>query len=76
MQPVVTLDDGERNLAVMRWGFNMTIQGKNKTVFNTKTETVLESKLWKKRFAETRCIISRISVLRVAEGERQGGSEV
>jgi putative SOS response-associated peptidase YedK len=57
IQPVVTLDNDGREMALMRWGFNLTIQGKKKTVFNTKSENVLESKLWKKRFAETRCII-------------------
>ena len=36
----------------MRWGFDMTIQGKHKTVFNTKSYGVMESKLWHKRFAE------------------------
>ena len=57
LQPVVSIDDnGERQLVVMRWGFNMTIQGKVKTGFNTKNEGVLESKLWKSR-VKTRCIV-------------------
>lgn len=57
MQPVVSVDEsGERRLMLMRWGFNMTIQGKVKTIFNTKSEGVLESKLWKSR-VKTRCIV-------------------
>jgi putative SOS response-associated peptidase YedK len=57
LQPVVRIDDnGERQLVVMRWGFNMTIQGKVKTVFNTKSEGVLESKLWESRL-KTRCVV-------------------
>jgi putative SOS response-associated peptidase YedK len=57
VQPVVALESGERDLMAMRWGFNMTIQGKKKTVFNTKAEKVVESKLWKKRFEKNRCIV-------------------
>lgn len=54
---VVGVRDAERILMKMRWGFQMQIQGKNKLVFNTKSEGVLDSKLWKSRFSSTRCII-------------------
>jgi putative SOS response-associated peptidase YedK len=54
---VVGLQDSERTLMTMRWGFQMQIQGKNKLVFNTKSEVVLNSKLWKPRFLTNRCIV-------------------
>jgi putative SOS response-associated peptidase YedK len=54
---VVGLQDKERTLITMRWGFQMQIQGKNKLVFNSKSEGVLDSKLWQTRFSTTRCII-------------------
>ena len=63
LQPVVSVDEnGERQVVVMRWGFNMTIQGKVKTVFNAKSEGVLESKLWKSR-VKTRCIVPASSFI-------------
>jgi putative SOS response-associated peptidase YedK len=54
---VVGTQNAERILMKMRWGFQMQIQGKSKLVFNTKSEGVLDSKLWKSRFSTTRCII-------------------
>jgi putative SOS response-associated peptidase YedK len=54
---VVGLHDSGRTLMTMRWGFQMQIQGKHKLVFNTKSEGVLDSKLWKPRFMTNRCII-------------------
>jgi putative SOS response-associated peptidase YedK len=54
---VVGTAGAERILMKMRWGFQMEIQGKNKLVFNTKSEGVLASKLWKARFTSSRCII-------------------
>jgi putative SOS response-associated peptidase YedK len=54
---VVGTKDAERILLKMRWGFRMQIQGKSKLVFNTKSEDVLDSKLWKPRFTSSRCII-------------------
>lgn len=35
----------------------MTIQSKKRTVFNTKAETVMESRLWRGRFIANRCIV-------------------
>ena len=58
MQPVVCLDaNGHRSITLMRWGFNLTIQGKKKIVFNTKAETVMESRLWRDKFIANRCIV-------------------
>jgi putative SOS response-associated peptidase YedK len=57
MQLVVCVKHRERELSEMRWGFPMTIQGKKKTVFNTKSENVMTSPLWRKRFTENRCIV-------------------
>lgn len=53
----MNVEDAEQHITAMRWGFNMTIHGKKKTVFNAKLETVIESKMWKKRFQENRCIV-------------------
>lgn len=41
----------------MRWGVNVTIQGKRRLVFNTVAEKVMSSPLWRKRFTENRCIV-------------------
>jgi putative SOS response-associated peptidase YedK len=58
LQPVVRLnDDGEREMVLMRWGFKLSIQGKMKLVFNTKSEGVMTSRLWKKRFEQARCLV-------------------
>jgi putative SOS response-associated peptidase YedK len=54
---VVGTKGAERILMKMRWGFQMQIQGKSKLVFNTKSEDVLDSKLWKPKFTSSRCII-------------------
>lgn len=54
---VVGTKGAERILMKMRWGFQMQIQGKSKLVFNTKSEGVLDSKLWKHKFTSSRCII-------------------
>lgn len=54
---VVATQDGERTMLGMRWGFQMEIQGKSRLVFNTKAEGVLNSPLWKARFAKDRCIV-------------------
>jgi putative SOS response-associated peptidase YedK len=54
---VVGTKDAERILMKMRWGFQMQIQGKSKLVFNTKSEGVLDSRLWKPKFTSGRCII-------------------
>lgn len=64
VQPVIRLNkDGVRVLTPMRWGFKLVIQNKKKLVFNTKSEGVMESNLWRKRFAENRCIIPATSFL-------------
>lgn len=56
-QFVVCARNGERDMVRMRWGFNMTLQGTKRTVFNTRSESVMSSPLWRKRFLANRCII-------------------
>jgi putative SOS response-associated peptidase YedK len=54
LQPVVmTNKDGERDLALMRWGFKTPKQ----LLFNTRSDTAATSNFWKKKFEEKRCII-------------------
>lgn len=57
MQFVVCQKNGERDMVRMRWGFNMAFQGRKRTVFNTRSESVMTSPLWRKRFLENRCIV-------------------
>lgn len=64
IQPVIRLNkDGVRVLTPMRWGFKLVIQDKKKLVFNVKSETVMESPLWRKRFSQNRCIIPATSFI-------------
>jgi putative SOS response-associated peptidase YedK len=54
IQPVVMMNkDGERDLALMRWGFKMPKQ----LLFNTRSDTAAASNFWKRKFEEKRCII-------------------
>ncbi len=54
MQPVVYLTaEGERALALMRWGFKLL----DRFLFNTRSETVEQSRFWKEPFRERRCIV-------------------
>jgi putative SOS response-associated peptidase YedK len=53
IQPVVRMGDEGRTLENMRWGFKLP----KKLVFNTRSDTVLESNFWKKKFEEHRCLI-------------------
>lgn len=57
MQSVARQIDGVREFVDMRWGFNLTMAGKRTLVFNTKSENVLESRMWKPRFTKDRCIV-------------------
>jgi putative SOS response-associated peptidase YedK len=53
-QPVVSLnDEGERELSLMRWGFQLP----DRFLINVKADTVLASRFWKDKFAERRCIV-------------------
>jgi putative SOS response-associated peptidase YedK len=54
IQPVVMMNkDGERDLALMRWGFKTPKQ----LLFNTRSDTAATSNFWKKKLEEKRCII-------------------
>lgn len=51
-QGVVEVEAGERKITEMKWGFKLP----DRLLFNTKSETVLESNFWKPRI-ENRCIV-------------------
>jgi len=72
----IQIENDERMWTGMRWGFDMTIQGKTKTVFNTKVEGVMESKLWKPRFVKNRCIIPATGFIewKKVDGKRVPGA--
>ncbi len=54
MQPVVYLTPaGERSLALMRWGFKLP----DRFLFNTRSETIEQSRFWKEAFRERRCLV-------------------
>lgn len=54
MQPVVSLnEEGAREIALIYWGFNFP----NRFTFNTRSDSVLKSGLWKSSFEERRCIV-------------------
>lgn len=54
MQPVVSLnEEGAREIALMYWGFNFP----NRFTFNTRSDSVLKSGLWKSSFEERRCMV-------------------
>jgi putative SOS response-associated peptidase YedK len=53
VQPVVFAQDGERSLAMMRWGFKLA----DLLLFNTRSEGVTYANFWKDKFATTRCIV-------------------
>lgn len=54
MQPVVSLnEEGAREIALIYWGFNFP----NRFTFNTRSDSVLKSGLWKSSFEERRCMV-------------------
>ena len=53
VQPVVMMNEGERELTLMRWGFKLP----DRLLFNVRAEGVTSAKFWKEKFAETRCIV-------------------
>ncbi|HEX2916944.1 MAG TPA: SOS response-associated peptidase [Edaphobacter sp.] len=53
-QPVVFLnEEGARDIAMMYWGFNFP----QRFTFNTRSDSVLKSGLWKSSFEERRCMV-------------------
>lgn len=54
LQPIVWLnDEGARDIALMYWGFNFP----QRFTFNTRSDSVLKSGLWKSSFEQRRCIV-------------------
>jgi putative SOS response-associated peptidase YedK len=53
-QPVVfTNDEGERSVELMYWGFTFP----QRFTFNTRSDGILKTGLWKTSFEERRCIV-------------------
>jgi putative SOS response-associated peptidase YedK len=54
MQPVIyTNDDGERQIELMRWAFNLP----DRLLFNARSEGIDHAKFWKDAFQTGRCIL-------------------
>ncbi|UWZ85006.1 SOS response-associated peptidase [Occallatibacter riparius] len=54
VQPVVLVDDmGEREIALMRWGFKLP----DRHLFNARSEGIERASFWKDSFQERRCIV-------------------
>lgn len=54
LQPVVWLsEEGAREIALMYWGFNFP----QRLTFNTRSDSVLRSGLWKSSFEKRRCVV-------------------
>ena len=54
--PIVTLDDGQRKLAVAEWGF-LAPWDKSKRIFNAAGETVAVKPTFRESFKARRCLI-------------------
>lgn len=70
MQPVVLANEGgERELAMMRWGFKLP----DRLLFNARSEEVAQSRFWKDSFEERRCIVPADAIFEwqaVARGKK------
>jgi putative SOS response-associated peptidase YedK len=53
VQPVVMMNDGERDISLMLWGFKLP----DRLLFNVCSEGVATAKFWRDKFAENRCIV-------------------
>ena len=54
MQPVVLMNqEGDRDIQMMYWGFNFP----QRFTFNTRSDGVLKSGLWRSSFEQRRCIV-------------------
>jgi putative SOS response-associated peptidase YedK len=54
VQPVVlTNDNGERQIEMMRWGFRLP----DRLLFNARSEGIEAAKFWSERFKTRRCIV-------------------
>jgi putative SOS response-associated peptidase YedK len=55
IQPVIRVNDhGERQIALMRWGFK---REDGKLLFNARAESINDVSFWKKSFSLRRCIV-------------------
>jgi putative SOS response-associated peptidase YedK len=55
MQPVIRVNDhGERQIALMRWGFK---REDGKLLFNARAESIDDVSFWRKSFSLRRCIV-------------------
>ena len=52
MQPVIYLDDGERRIEMMRWGFKLP----DRMLFNARSEGIAQANFWKEAFLTGRAI--------------------
>lgn len=59
IQPVVLANDaGEREIALMRWGFKLP----DRHLFNARSEAIERSQFWKESFQQRRCIVPADSI--------------
>ncbi|MGA2581816.1 MAG: SOS response-associated peptidase family protein, partial [Tepidisphaeraceae bacterium] len=54
--PIVTLDNGQRKIAVAEWGF-LAPWDKSKRIFNAAAETVAAKPTFSESFKHRRCLI-------------------
>jgi putative SOS response-associated peptidase YedK len=65
MQPVIRVNDhGERQIALMRWGFK---REDGRLLFNARAESIMDVSFWKKSFSLRRCIVPARQLLRMAK---------
>lgn len=67
IQPVVlTSDQGERKIQMMRWGFTLP----DRLLFNARSEGIDTAKFWKEHFARRRCIIPADTFFEWVKGKK------
>jgi putative SOS response-associated peptidase YedK len=54
IQPVIRVNDHERQIALMRWGFT---REDGRLLFNARAESIRDVNFWKKSFSLRRCIV-------------------
>ena len=66
VQPVVlTGESGEREIALMRWGFKLP----DRLLFNARSEGIEQASFWKESFQKRRCIVPADAVVEWQQGE-------
>jgi putative SOS response-associated peptidase YedK len=67
IQPVVlTNESGEREVALMRWGFKLP----DRHLFTARSEGIDKSRFWKDSFQQRRCIVPADAIFEWQEVER------